>query len=114
MSKNFQVLDWWNRHQNLFLVLSIIVKELLTSHVSTVTVEQTFIIGDNILEARQSLLHLSTLEATSCVDDWTRADPRQQEYAPITLKTCSTMHLQVQAERELKDQQSLIMMMIDQ
>ena len=33
------------------------------------------------MEVRRSSLHLSTLEATACVDDWTRADLRQQEDA---------------------------------
>ena len=82
VSKNFKILDWWNRHRNIYHVLSIIAKEILTAHISTVAVEQAFSLGGNILEARQSSLHPSTLEATACVDDWTRSDLRQQEDAP--------------------------------
>ena len=55
---------------------------MLTALVSTVAVEQAFSLGGNILEARRSSLRPSILEATSCVDDWTWVDLRQQEDAP--------------------------------
>ena len=55
---------------------------MLAAPVSTVAVEQAFSLGGNILEARRSSLHPSTLEAIACVDDWTRADLMQQEDAP--------------------------------
>ena len=55
---------------------------MLAAPVSTVVVEQAFSLWGNILEARRSSLHLSTLEITTCIDDWTRADLRQQEDAP--------------------------------
>ena len=54
----------------------------MAAPISTIAVEQTFSLEGNILEARRSSLHPSTLEATACVDDWTRADLRQQEDAP--------------------------------
>ena len=54
----------------------------MAAPISTVAVEQAFSLGGNILEARRSSLHPSTLEATACVDDWTRSDLRQQEDAP--------------------------------
>ena len=54
----------------------------MEASISTVAVEQAFSLWGNILEARRSSLHPSTLEATACVDDWTRADLRQQEDAP--------------------------------
>ena len=41
LSKNFQILDWWNQHQNIYHVLSIIAKKVLTTSVSTIAVEQT-------------------------------------------------------------------------
>ena len=55
---------------------------MLAAYVSIVAVEQAFSLGGNILEARRSSLHPSTLEATACVDDWIRTDLRQQEDAP--------------------------------
>ena len=76
VGKNFQVLNWWYRHQNIYHVLAIIAKEVLAAPVSTVVVEQAFSLGGNILEVRGSSLHPSTLEATTCVDNWTRADLR--------------------------------------
>ena len=68
VSKNFKIPEWWNRHQNIYHVLSIIAKEILTAHISTVAVEQAFSLGGNILEARRSSLHPNTLEATTYVD----------------------------------------------
>ena len=55
---------------------------MLAAPVSTVAVEQAFSLEGNILEIRRSSLHPSTLEATTCINDWTRADLRQQEDAP--------------------------------
>ena len=54
----------------------------MAAPISTVAVEQAFSLWGNILEARRSSLHPSTLEATACVDDWTQADLRRQEDAP--------------------------------
>ena len=51
-SKNFKILEWWNRHQNIYPVLSIIAKEILAASISTVAVEQAISLGGNILEAR--------------------------------------------------------------
>ena len=57
-------------------------KEILASPVSTVAVEQAFSSGGNILDVRRSTLHPSSLEAQACVDDWSRAELRQQQNEP--------------------------------
>ena len=42
VSKNFKILEWWNRYQKIYPILSIIAKEILAAHISTVAVEQAF------------------------------------------------------------------------
>lgn len=74
------MLDWWNRHQNTYPILSQIAKSIFSCSVSTVAVEQAFSAGGNILDETRSSLHPTSLEAQVCVDDWTKAALRQQEF----------------------------------
>ena len=54
-------------------------KQILATLVSTVTVEQQFSAGGNILDPTRSFMSLDSIEAQSCLDDWTKAVFRQQE-----------------------------------
>ena len=80
--QQFLILDWWKKYQTVYPVLSVIAKEVLAAPVSTVSVEQAFSSGGNILDDRRSRLKPETLEAQTCLDDWCRADRRQQEHEP--------------------------------
>ena len=59
-----------------------IAREVLAAPVSTVSVEQAFSMGGNILEDRRSRLKPDTLEAQTCLDDWCKAKRREQENKP--------------------------------
>ncbi|KAK2648739.1 hypothetical protein Ddye_016228 [Dipteronia dyeriana] len=72
----FDILHWWREHQNHFPILSIIDKQILTTSVSTVAVEQEFSAGGNIVDARRSLLSPESIQVQVCVDDWTKAEYR--------------------------------------
>ncbi|KAK2662124.1 hypothetical protein Ddye_000698 [Dipteronia dyeriana] len=52
---------------------------ILATPISTVAVEQEFSVGENILDARRSILSLESIQVQVCVDDWTKAEYRQQE-----------------------------------
>ncbi|KAK2657797.1 hypothetical protein Ddye_010849 [Dipteronia dyeriana] len=65
----FDILHWWRQHQKHFPILSIIVKQILVTPVSTVTVDQEFNAGENILDARRSLLSPESIQVQVCVDD---------------------------------------------
>ncbi|KAK3211844.1 hypothetical protein Dsin_016550 [Dipteronia sinensis] len=70
----------YNRdHEKHFPILAIIAKQILATSVSTVAVEQEFSTGGNILDARCSLLSPESIQVKVCVDDWIKAQNRQQE-----------------------------------
>ncbi|KAK2653495.1 hypothetical protein Ddye_013351 [Dipteronia dyeriana] len=78
----FDILHWLREHQKHFPILSIIAKQILATPVSTVVVEQNFSAGKNILDARRSLLSPESIQVQVCVDEWTKAEYRQQEMEP--------------------------------
>ncbi|KAK3199122.1 hypothetical protein Dsin_022537 [Dipteronia sinensis] len=62
-----------------FPILAMIAKQILSTPVSTVAVEQQFSAGGNILDPKRSLMSLKSLQIQACVEDWTKAQYRQQE-----------------------------------
>ncbi|KAK3225469.1 hypothetical protein Dsin_005331 [Dipteronia sinensis] len=62
-----------------FPILAMIAKQILSTPVSTVAVEQQFSAGGNILDPRRSLMSPKSLQIQACVEDWTKAQNRQQE-----------------------------------
>ncbi|KAK3199409.1 hypothetical protein Dsin_022824 [Dipteronia sinensis] len=67
--KQFDILHWWNEHERYFPILVIIAKNILSTPVSTVAVEQQFIAGENILDPTRSLMSLKSLQMQACVED---------------------------------------------
>ncbi|KAI9165216.1 hypothetical protein LWI28_009816 [Acer negundo] len=59
--------------------MATIAKNIISTPVSTVAVEQEFSAGGNILDERHSCLTPKALQIQVCVDDWTKAQYRQQE-----------------------------------
>ncbi|EFH61806.1 hypothetical protein ARALYDRAFT_479822, partial [Arabidopsis lyrata subsp. lyrata] len=57
-----------------------IAKDVFSSPVSTVSVERAFSMGGQILDETRSRMSPDSLEAQACLDDWTRAEYRQQEF----------------------------------
>ncbi|KAK3198166.1 hypothetical protein Dsin_021581 [Dipteronia sinensis] len=62
-----------------FPILAMIAKQILSTPVSTVAVEQQFSAGGNILDPKRSLMSPKSLQIQACVEDWTKAQYRQQE-----------------------------------
>ncbi|KAK2655005.1 hypothetical protein Ddye_008057 [Dipteronia dyeriana] len=77
--KKFDILHWWNEHEKYIPILAMIAKQIFSTPVSTVAVEQQFSAGGNILDSRRSLLSPKSIQIQACVDDWTKAEYRQQE-----------------------------------
>ena len=59
--------------------MAMIAKNIFSTSVSTVAVEQEFSVGGNILDEQHSCLTPKSLQIQVCVDDWTKAQYRQQE-----------------------------------
>ena len=79
IGKDFAILEWWQQHSNMFPTISLIAKQILACPVSTVVVEQCFSAGGSILDETRSSMTPDSVEAQTCLDDWTKAEYRQQE-----------------------------------
>ncbi|KAK3205551.1 hypothetical protein Dsin_019597 [Dipteronia sinensis] len=77
--KKFDILHWWKEHERYFPILAMIAKQILSTPVSTVAVEQQFSAGGNILDPKRSLMSPKSLQIQACVEYWTKAQYRQQE-----------------------------------
>ncbi|KAK3200574.1 hypothetical protein Dsin_023989 [Dipteronia sinensis] len=77
--KNFDILHWWKEHERYFPILAMIAKQILSTQVSTVAVEQQFSASGNILDPKCSLMSPKSLQIQVCVEDWTKAQHSQQE-----------------------------------
>ncbi|KAK3218131.1 hypothetical protein Dsin_012101 [Dipteronia sinensis] len=75
--KKFDILHWWKEHERYFPILAMIAKQILSTPVSTVAVEQQFSAGGNILDPKRSLMSPKSLQIQACVEDWTKAQYRQ-------------------------------------
>ncbi|KAL6542325.1 hypothetical protein OROMI_023927 [Orobanche minor] len=76
---NNNLLKWWTKRSTIFHVVATIAKEILTVLASTIFVEQAFSVGGYILYERRSRLTPQNLEAQTLLNDWVKAELRQQE-----------------------------------
>ncbi|KAL6522007.1 hypothetical protein OROMI_031884 [Orobanche minor] len=76
---NNNLLKWWAKRSTIFPVVATIAKEILAVPASTVSVEQAFSVGGYILDERRSRLTPQNLEAQALLNDWVKAELRQQE-----------------------------------
>ncbi|KAK2634979.1 hypothetical protein Ddye_029771 [Dipteronia dyeriana] len=75
--KKFDILHWWT--ERYFPILAMIAKQILSTPISTMAVEQQFSASGNILDSRRLLLSPKSIQIHACVDDWTKTEYRQQE-----------------------------------
>lgn len=68
------------RASKFFLVLATAFKQIFPTLVSTATVEQEFSASGHILDARCSYMGPESIVAHIFINDWTRAQYRQQEF----------------------------------
>ncbi|KZV51838.1 hypothetical protein F511_06881 [Dorcoceras hygrometricum] len=75
----FDILRWWTQKKQVYLILSLMTKEILACPVSTVAVEQAFSMGGNTLDERRSTIRPENLEAQCLLNDWSRAASRTHD-----------------------------------
>jgi hypothetical protein len=64
------MLSWWRDHRRAYPVLSILAKDVMSMHASTISSESTFpLVGRDIEERRRSL-RSDMVEMISCLKDW--------------------------------------------
>ncbi|KAL6577158.1 hypothetical protein OROMI_011434 [Orobanche minor] len=76
---NNNLLKWWAKRSTIFPVVATIAKEILAVLVSTVSVEQTFSTAGYIIDERRSRLTPQNLESQALMNDWVKAELRQQK-----------------------------------
>ncbi|XP_024026800.1 zinc finger BED domain-containing protein RICESLEEPER 2-like [Morus notabilis] len=70
---NFAVLDWWKNNATNYKVLSLVARDILVIHVSTVASESTFSTRGCILDPFSSSLSPKMVEALICTQNWLRS-----------------------------------------
>ena len=75
---DFNILNWWQRHNQTYPILSILAKDVLTVPVSTISSESTFSLASRVLEERRRRLTPDMVEVLSCIKDWELADLHKQ------------------------------------
>ncbi len=67
---NFDILAWWKKNERTYPILSIMARDLLTSHVSSVASESAFSAGKRVLDDKRSRLAADILDCLICLKDW--------------------------------------------
>ena len=67
--KKFEILLWWKEYEKYFPILAMIAKQIFSTPISTVAVEQKFNAGGSILDSKRSCLSPTSLQMQACVDD---------------------------------------------
>ncbi|CAN7075043.1 unnamed protein product [Brassica oleracea var. botrytis] len=71
---SFNILQWWRVTGSKYKVVSMMARDLLAIHVSTVASESAFSAGGRVLDRFRSSLTPRTVEALICTQDWYRDD----------------------------------------
>jgi hypothetical protein len=74
----FNLLDWWHDHKLTYPVLSILAKDIISVHVSTVGSESAFSLAGRVIEERCRRLGSGMVEMLSLLKDREAADARMQ------------------------------------
>ena len=75
---DFNILNWWQRHNQTYPILSILARDIMTVPVSTISSESTFSLASRVLEERRRRLTTDMVEVLSCIKDWELADKHKQ------------------------------------
>ncbi|KAG9440297.1 hypothetical protein H6P81_020462 [Aristolochia fimbriata] len=68
------ILEWWNHNKYKYPIMSLIARDILAIHVSTVASEAAFSNGGRVLNQYRSSLASGTVEAIVCAQDWFRCN----------------------------------------
>ncbi|KAJ1270100.1 hypothetical protein BS78_06G028600 [Paspalum vaginatum] len=103
---DFNILNWWQRHNQTYPILSILAKDVmtvprggssvgardppLTVPISTISLESTFSLASSVLEKRRRRLTIDMVEVLSCIKDWELADQHKQHTVEKETKDLET------------------------
>ena len=91
----FDILEWWEKQQIKYLVLSIIARDVLTVPVSTVASEAAFSAGGRVVSKKRCNLSPQAIEAVVCLKDWSLADKRLHDHVREAGLVADTENLKI-------------------
>lgn len=107
---DFNILNWWQRHNLTYPILALLAKDVLTVPASTISSESTFSLAGRVLEERRRRLTTDMVEVLSCIKDWELADKHMQNTIENDTKeleaTYENMYLDVEDRDKDKDGES--------
>ncbi|KAJ1701475.1 hypothetical protein LUZ63_001254 [Rhynchospora breviuscula] len=78
-AENFDILDYWKRHEPMWPILASMAHDIFAVPVSTVASESAFSLCNRVLTDDRNRLGNKTFEMLVCLKDWFDADSRLQE-----------------------------------
>jgi len=66
----FSALDWWKANTSKYPILSKVAKDILSTPISTVTLESTFSAGGGVIDPYRASLSTKTVQMLLCGADW--------------------------------------------
>jgi hypothetical protein len=75
---DFNILNWWHEHKLTYPILSILVRDIMSIPVSTISSESCFSLTGRLIEERRQRLLPHSVEMLTCIKDWELGDARAQ------------------------------------
>ena len=69
-SEDFDILAWWKSNDFKYPTLQRIARDILAILVTTIASKSTFSTSERLLSSHHSRLHLKTIEAMMCAQNW--------------------------------------------
>ena len=102
-NEDFEILEWWKKQQIKCPVLSIIARNVLTVHVSTITSEAAFSAGGRVVSKKRCNLSPEAIEAVVCLKDWNLADKRLNDHVREVALVSDTENLNLSKHEWIHD-----------
>jgi hypothetical protein len=75
---DFNILSWWQCHNQTYPILSILARDIMSVLVFTISSESSFSLASRVLEERRRWLTTDMVEVPSCIKDYELADQHKQ------------------------------------
>ena len=102
-NEDFEILEWWKKQQIKYPVLSIIARDILTVHVSTVALGAAFSAGGKVVSKKRCNLSPEAIEAVVCLKDWNLADERLHDHVREAALMTDTENLNLSKHEWIHD-----------
>ena len=100
---DFEILEWWKKQQIKYLVLSIIARDVLTVHVSTVASEVAFSASGRVVSKKRCNLSPEAIETVICLKDWNLANKRLHDHVREATLVIDTENLNLSKHELIHD-----------